>query len=117
METEYKQLKITVESKLAERFKSVCIASNNSMAGVLAEYMAKYSQSTVGKKRTPSLSTKRQRREAIEKVVKKLEEIKDCEEEYKERIPENLQSSAVYEASEQWIETLNEAIEVLETLV
>jgi len=117
METEYKQLKITVEAKLAERFKSACITSKESMAGVLTEHMAKYSKSTLGKKRTPSLSTKRQRRAAIEKVAKKLEEIKDCEEKYKERIPENLQRSAVYEASEQWIETLNEAIEMLETLV
>ena len=113
---QYKQVKITVEAKLAETFKSACISTNTSMAGVLTEYMAKYSKSTQEKKPKPSLSTKRQRRNAIEIIVQKLEQIKESEEEYKERIPENLQISAVYETAEQWIEMLDEAIELLDSL-
>ena len=116
IETEYRQVKITIESKLAEAFKVACIASNESMTGVLVAHMAKYSKATQEKKAKSSLSTKRQRRATIEKIVQKLEQVKKCEEEYKERIPENLQTSSVYEVAEQWIEILDEAIELLDSM-
>ena len=113
---EYKQVKITVEAKLAETFKLACMKSNDSMAGVLAQHMAKYSETNQEKKTKSPLSTKRQRRAAISKIVEKLEQIKEREEDYKEHIPENLQTSSVYEAAEQWIEILDEAIELPDSL-
>jgi flagellar biosynthesis chaperone FliJ len=74
--------------------------------------MVKYSRITQ-EKRPSSLSTKRQRRAAIEKIMQNLEQIKESEERYRERIPENLQSSTASEAAEQWIDTLEEVIGLL----
>lgn len=58
-------------------------------------------------------STKRKRRAAVEYIIKQLELIKEYEEKYRDNIPENLQNSEAYEAAEEYIEYLEEALEVL----
>ena len=63
----------------------------------------------------PDLDTRRQRRTALKTTLRQLERIRDNEEHYLERIPENLQASAAYDAASQCIDSLNEAIETLET--
>lgn len=58
-------------------------------------------------------STKRKRRAAVEYIIKQLERIKEHEEKYRDNMPENLQNSEAYEAAEEYIEYLEEALDVL----
>ena len=93
------------------------MTSGVSMAGILSEYMAKYSGvSSKNNAPTSVVSSKRQRRAEIAKIIRRLENILDSEENYMNRIPENLHSSVVYEAAEQWASVLEEVIDLLESL-
>jgi flagellar biosynthesis chaperone FliJ len=79
--------------------------------------MSKYIKSSPEKKSSSlSLSSKRQRRSAVKKIIEQLERVKESESAYCERIPENLQSSARFESAETWISVLDETIELLEEL-
>ena len=109
----YKQVKISVDSYVALAFKEACAKKNISMAAKLSEFMAGYSKSVMHKKPSPDYTTKRQRRAAVKSIVKQLEQIKDFEERYRDAIPENLQSSIVYENADQWVSWLEEALEIL----
>ena len=112
-----KQVKITVSSDVASAFKNACIAANVSMALKLSEFMAEYSDTVLVKKETHSnYSTKRRRRAAIHKTIKQLKQIRECEANYYERIPENLQGAPCYENSEEFISHLDFAIEELELI-
>jgi len=115
--SEYTQIKVCVDSQIASAFKSSCLESDVSMASVLSQYMAKYSGISYKTNSSSSLSTKRQRRAALDKVVQQLEHILTYEESYRDRIPENLQSSIVFEAADQWVSVLEEAIESFRSLL
>ena len=67
-------------------------------------------------KHSPDYSTKRLRRAAIHKIIQELEQIKDCEEQYRDKIPENLQGGAFFDGAEEFISYLDSAIEALETI-
>jgi len=114
--SEYTQVKVSVDSKIAAAFKTSCISDDISMASVLSQYMAKYSGFSSKSHFSSSLSTKRQRRDAIEKIIRQLENIKGFEESYKDRIPDNLQSSIVFESADQWVSVLEEVIDSLGSL-
>ena len=86
------------------------------MANVLSQYMAKYGGIAAKNNDDSSLSTKRQRRAAIGKVIWQLENILSHEESYRDRIPENLHSSIAFESADQWVSTLEEIIESLSSL-
>jgi hypothetical protein len=113
---EYTQLKVSVPSQIAAAFKSSCSTSGVSMASVLSQYMAKYSAAPHKNTSTPSLATKRQRRTAIEKVITQLQYILHSEESYRDRIPENLRSSSVFDAADYWVSSLEDVIESLASL-
>ena len=114
--SEYTQVKVTVDSKIAAAFKSSCLVSNVSMASVLSQYMAKYSSISSKNKSVLPLSVKRQRRTAIEKIIQQLECVMKAEESYRNRIPENLQTSIFVESADQWVSVLEEVIESLGSL-
>jgi hypothetical protein len=63
----------------------------------------------------PKLTTKRQRRAAIKKVIEQLRQIRTAEEISRDNIPTNLQSSPSYEAAEECISALEEVLETLDT--
>jgi hypothetical protein len=112
-----KQIKVSVPADVASGFKAACAASNISMTSTLTHFMADYSKMTYTKKKlSPDYSTKRQRRAAIHKSILQLEQIRDCEEQYRNRIPENLQGSAAYENAEEFITCLDSAIDALEPI-
>jgi hypothetical protein len=90
---ESKQVKITVDSRIADAFKVSCSESGVSMTEVLSDYMSKHSKTRSEKKSKSRLSSKRQRRAAVASIIEQLEQIRDSESAYSERIPENLQSS------------------------
>jgi hypothetical protein len=108
------QVKVSVDSEIAVAFKRVCTASNVSMATVLSHFMAGYA-STPMKRQTaaPDYSTRRRRRAAIKMIMKQLEQMKDWEERVRDNMPENLGSSAAYDAAEEAVSSLEEVIELL----
>ena len=114
--SEYTQLKVSVPSQIAAAFKASCLTSGVSMASVLSQYMATYSAAYTKNGSAPALSTKRQRRSAITKVIVQLTQILRSEESYRDRIPENLQASSVFDAADQWVSVLEDAIESLASL-
>jgi hypothetical protein len=59
-------------------------------------------------------STLGRRRDATSRIVDELREIAEAEENYKDNIPENLQSGPAYEAAESALYALEEAISLLE---
>ena len=109
----YKQLKISVDPAIAIAFKKVCTASNTSMAAKLTQFMADFSNTTVVRKPLPDYSTRKRRRAALQAIVKQLEQIKNSEEEYRDRIPENLQNSSVYDRADELVSTLVEVIDLM----
>jgi len=115
--SDYTQVKVSVDSKIATAFKSSCLASDVSMASVLSLYMAKYSGISSKNSSSPALSTKRQRRAAIDKVIQQLVCILTSEESYRDRIPENLQSSSVFDVADQCVSVLEETIDSLKSLL
>jgi len=108
-----KQLKVSVDPAIAAAFKNACAASNISMAAAISQFMADFSNMAAERKPSPDYSTRRRRRAAIQIFAKQLEQIKDCEEEYRDRIPENLQGSMVYDRAEELVSLLDEAIDLL----
>jgi len=57
--------------------------------------------------------TRRGRRKALTTLIQVLHKIKEAEEIYRDNTPENLQNSAQYEDTENFIEAFEEAIEIL----
>jgi hypothetical protein len=84
------------------------------MASVLSEYMEGYG-ATPSKKSVlaTQAATRGKRRRSLEVLTAELEHIRDAEERYRDRIPENLSGSAAYDAAGESISLLDEAIEIL----
>jgi hypothetical protein len=116
-EAKYKQLKLSLKPEIVSAFKKVCANTGISMASAISQFMADYSKITVTEKNTepgaPDYSTRRKRRAAVGKIAKQLEQVRDKEQAYCDRIPENLQSSVVYERAEEFISNLDTAIDAL----
>jgi hypothetical protein len=110
---ELTQVKVSVDSEIASAFKRVCAASNVSMAAELSMFMSEYSKGLVKRKAAPNYSTRRRRRTAIKALLVQLELIRCCEERVRDNTPENLQSSEAYEATEDAVSSLDEAIDAL----
>jgi hypothetical protein len=112
-----KQVKVSVSPALASAFKEACAVANDSMASKLTKFMADFAQTTLSKQRSPpDYSTRRQRRAAIQKMTRQLERIRDCEEQYRDRIPENLQGSSIFDKAEEFLSILDEAIDILDSI-
>jgi len=63
--------------------------------------------------KSPVYMTKRQRRAAMKAIINQLAQIKAAEESSHDNVPENLQSSPAFEAAEECISALDEAMELL----
>jgi len=59
------------------------------------------------------VTSRRKRREILSIAVQLLEQIREAEEAYLERVPENFQSSAVYVATEEYVGFLSDALDSL----
>ena len=113
---DHKQVKVSVGMDVALAFKEACATSNITMANKLEQFMADYSKTVMKRKSSPDYTTRRQRRTAIKKIIEQLEQIKSFEERYRDRIPENLQGSAVYDTAEEYVSSMEEAIELLSSI-
>jgi hypothetical protein len=116
-EDKLKQVKVTIDKKVASAFKKACHNANVSMASKLTQLMAEYSNTKISKAiYQPDYSTKRRRRASIHKILHQLEQIRDGEMRYQDAIPENLRGALYYNNSEEFISYLDSAIENLDSI-
>ncbi|MDR2695703.1 MAG: hypothetical protein LBC79_04915 [Deltaproteobacteria bacterium] len=113
-DTKYRQLKISVDPGTASAFKKACAASNTSMAAEMTRFMAEYTNGQAKPKTAPDYSTRRRRRSAIKAIIRQLEQMKCREESVRDNMPDNLQGSSAYEAAEEAVSALEEAIDALD---
>ena len=62
------------------------------------------------------VSTRRKRRKIVLALLCQLEQLRDAEERCRDNTPENLQSSAAYEDTEEIVSKFEEAIELIESI-
>jgi len=115
--TSHKQLKVSVESDLAESFKAACVDAGVSMAAELSRFMAARTgtmvQLSAKLAKQATYDTRAKRRRHVSQIIVQLEAIMACEDAYMSRIPDNLQSGEAYENAELAIDTLEQAIDLL----
>jgi len=112
-----KQLKVSVDQDLAESFKLACNNAGISMAAELSALMA----ARLGvmpdlpekADRFAGYDTRAKRRHHVGRIIAQLESIMGFEDDYMSRIPENLQSGPAYENAELSIDSLEQAIDLL----
>ena len=111
----YTQVKVNVEPDIAAAFKADCQAEGVSMASELTKYMTSRCNgpSAGGKTRRDLLMSRGGRRKMIAALIGQLEEIREAEEGYRDRIPANLCGSQAYEDAEQSIGAIQEALDAL----
>ena len=115
--TSHKQLKVSVESGLADSFKAACMNAGVSMAAEISAFMAArigaLTGSTAKAAKHASYDTRAKRRRHVSQMIIQLEAIMGYEDAYMSRIPDNLQSGQAYENAEQAVDTLEQAIDLL----
>jgi len=111
----YKQINIAVRPELAAAFRTACEQSQTPMREGFITLMTEYCAEppAIKEKKDNSYTVRSSRRKATSAIIGQLEKIRNAEEEYKQRIPVNLQSSSRYESAEQAVEALGEAISIL----
>jgi len=111
----YKQLNISASPELIEAFRATCEQNGNSMRKVLTEFMASYAATPPDPKQQKNMgyNERKHRRKAVETMAVQLAMICEAESSYKENMPDNLKNSSRYEAAEQTVEILEEAMELL----
>jgi hypothetical protein len=114
----YRQLNLSLDPKIAEAFNAACNETGVSMTSVLSQYMGQYSAMTISKSYISAapLLTRRKRRKALDNLISQLKVLLDAEEQAQSNTPENLVGSSNYEAYNEIIELLDEAIGLLETV-
>jgi len=111
----FKQIKVLVTPSVAAAFKAACIESEQSVNKVLSTYMESAFNKKMPKTVRPLLvATRPQRRKTLQFILIKLQELYEAECSYNENIPENLRGGERFEQSQHSIETLEEAITLLD---
>ena len=110
-----KQVKITIEPEIAEAFKTACTNKGVSMTKELTRLMSDHARIATRDqfKNKGLIENRGGRRKELNKLIARIEAIRDAEDEYKNRIPENLQSGSAYESVEQTVEAIDQAIDWL----
>jgi len=116
---------IRSDDELAERIKEYKNAGSD-LSGLIKELLQTHWSMMkedpepvphpVTKPSAPSLSTRQQRKKAVQSIVIRMNQILEAEEQYKENIPENLQGSIRYTNAEESITVMEEIIGLLETV-
>jgi len=104
----YTQIKVSVQPEIAAEFKKKCEAKGVSMASEISRFM-----SGENKKAEPC-STRPRRRKTLISIIAQLEKICDAEKHYWDNIPTNLQSGPAFEAAEQTVSAMEEALALLD---
>jgi hypothetical protein len=110
---EKRQLKIWIDTSLAVAFRAACDAAGTSMTRELSGFMSRRTQMNAPV-RELCAGTRGERRTAVRRIAALLACVRDAEERYMENIPENLQGGAAYEAAGMAVDTIDQAIAILE---
>jgi hypothetical protein len=110
----YSQVKISVPPELAANFKEKCKVEGVSIASKLSDFMRLETSGKHFPRPVPlPYETRAKRRIALNALIGEIEAIAEGEQEYMDRIPENLRNSQRYEEAEETVETLMEALSLL----
>jgi hypothetical protein len=110
-----KQMKIYAEPELAEAFKILCAKSDTSVMAELNEYMRRRTHLKEPTTVTGNRTDKRHQRKAVtRRIASLLGQIRDAEESYRDRIPENLSGGPMAEAADETVRCLEEAISLIQ---
>jgi hypothetical protein len=112
----YSQIKIAVSPELAAAFKAFCKAEGTTVTWELSTYMSGRCGISKPQKRPPKdpLATRGGRRKLLAGARQLIEQVLDAESAYRDNIPENFHGAVNYEAAEQCVADLEEALELLE---
>jgi hypothetical protein len=113
----YTQIKVSIDPEIAAEFKAACKDVGVSMASEIGGFMADRAsplKEQAAKAMEGIDDTRPKRRTRVKKIIDELERIKDSEETYAERIPENLQGGPAYEAANEAACAIGEAICLLQ---
>jgi len=110
----YRQIKICAPPEIASAFKSTCQSDNVSMSGEIIAFMKKRVDSkALSIPEKDLLMTRAGRRAKLYSLIHELYLIKGAEQAYQENIPSNLQGSIRYDAAEECVTAIEEAIDLL----
>jgi hypothetical protein len=117
----YTQVKVSVKPEIAAAFKAKCLAGGVSMASAMSRLMAGCGDAAAGSGagRPPmaiTTSSRPKRRKLVDAMRRQLEQIRDAEQRYLDAIPENLQGGAAYDAAEESISLMDDAIDLLKDI-
>jgi hypothetical protein len=106
-EANYTQMNVLLPPEIVTGFRAKCAKTGVSMRSEIVRFM---SGSTPSKPARMPITTRRERRKAVKTIITLLEEIIAAEAAYAENIPENLKNGAAYDAAEQTVSALEEAL-------
>ena len=118
----YTAIKVSVRPEIAAAFKDACANAGVSMAGEISRFMAEYAAAPVTHKTSAKaatvdlVSTKKKRGKTVRSLVATLWQVRDAEEQAMENTPESLRGTENYEASEERVSSMDEALAILEDL-
>ena len=113
-EKNYVQKKFFLPPEIAMAFKARCEADGVSMASEIARFMSgRCQEAPIKKKLALGIETRQQRRKTLTILTQQLEDLTDAERQYKDSMPENLHGSCRYDAAEQAVSALENALENL----
>jgi len=104
------QVKFTIDSEIAAKFKARCVSEGVSMASVVSQFM-KTSQPT--KCVRVKTDTRQLRKKAVQEAISFLVDLLQKESDYRDNIPEQFQ--ARHETADEACEQLSQAISCLES--
>jgi len=112
--THYTQVKVSIPPQIAAAFKEKCLQNNVSMASEISRFMSEQTKVTGNKTpKTEPYGTRQLRRKALYSLMTQLEGILDAEQAYWQNIPANMQNGERYEAAEQAVSAMEEALDML----
>jgi len=115
----YTQVKAYVTPEIALAFKAACASAGKSMNSELTQFMADYSDMQTRKKpvkTTDFVSTNTKRRKKHEDLLRQYIQLRDAQEHANDNVHENFRNTGNFEASEERVAMMDEAINILEGL-
>ena len=115
----YTQIKAYVAPDIASAFKAVCAVADASMNSVLSQFMAEYCGMQTSKKlaiETDFVSTNKKRRKKHEELVSQLVQLRDAQEYANDNVHDNFRDTENYEAAEERVAKMDEAIDILKSV-
>jgi len=112
----YTQVKAYVAPGIASAFKSACAAAGVSANSVLSQFIANYCDmqtSNKSAKETDFVSTNRKRRKKHEELLRQYIQLRDAQESANDNVHENFRSAEGFEAAQERVAKMDEAIEIL----